>query len=43
MMHRKDKQDMNFCEMDFGASFLDKRVRDRAIADRVDAIKYSHS
>ena len=43
LLHRKDKQKLEFCELNFGAAFLDKKVRDRAIADRVETIKNSHS
>ena len=43
LLHRKDKQKLKFCELNFGSAFLDKKVRDRAIADRVETIKSSHS
>lgn len=36
-------QNVKFCELsDFGSALCDKRVRDRAIKNRVEAIKYSH-
>lgn len=33
---------MKYCELDFGTAILDKKVREKAIADRIEAIKYSH-
>ena len=36
-------QNVRYCELDFGSVLVDKKVRDRAIAERIEAIKSSHS
>ena len=43
LLHKIDMQNVNFCELDFGSAITDKKVRDRAINERIDLIKASHS
>lgn len=43
MLHKKDMQNLKFCELDFGSVLIEKKVRDRAIQERIEAIKFSHS
>lgn len=43
-LHRRDNQDLDFCELArFGDFVKDGQVRDRAIQDRIEAVKQSHS
>ena len=43
LLHKKDMQNVRFCELDFGSAIIEKKVRERAIAERIDVIKSSHS
>lgn len=43
LLHKKDMKNVKFCELDFGSAIIEKKVRDRAIAERIDLIKSSHS
>jgi len=43
MLHKKDMQNVKYCSLDFGSVLVEKKVRDRAIAERVESIKFSHS
>ena len=36
-------QNVRFCELDFGSAIIEKKVRERAIAERIDVIRSSHS
>ena len=42
MLHKRDNSSSKYLELDFGEFLIDKKVRDRAIADRVEQIKLSH-
>ena len=39
----QNTNNIHYCELDFGTVFVEKKVRDRAIADRIEVIKSSHS
>ena len=44
LLHKKDMQNVKFCALSqFGDILIEKKVRDRAIKDRIDAIKQSHN
>ena len=42
MLHKKDMKKQQFLELHFGNLLIEKKVRDRAIADRIESIKQSH-
>ena len=37
-LHKEDMKNVSFCQLDFGHAICKKQVRDRAIANRIDAI-----
>ena len=37
-LHKEDMKNVSFCQLDFGNAICKKQVRDRAIANRIDAI-----
>lgn len=44
LLHKRDMQNVKFCELSkFGGTIIEKQVRERAIVDRVEAIKLSHN
>ena len=43
-MHRKDMQNVQFCALNqFSCVMSEKQVRERAIRERIEAIKQSHN
>jgi len=42
MLHKKDMKLSKYLELDFDNMLIDKKVRNRAIGERIEAIKQSH-